>query len=180
MDRLARVYEAYSPFTMVGTTKNETMPISSVVFYQEQYLFTAGTDNLKAWDINNGFILTDNIETNSKGILQMSVQDKIQQIAYSGGTLSYHECLLSDVNFKGPYMYSNNSISYEKIEKVDEAIEKNNKIKRGNTITNPLVHISSEKTKSLLVKRNDSIAKQLSGVAENISDALCNIKKASE
>ena len=34
MDRLARVYEAYSPFTMVGTTKNETMPISSVVFYQ--------------------------------------------------------------------------------------------------------------------------------------------------
>lgn len=112
MDRLARVYEAYSPFTMVGTTKNETMPISSVVFYQQQYLFTAGTDNLKAWDISNGFMLTDNIETNSKGILQMCVQDKIQQIAYSGGTLSYHECLLSDVNFKGPYNYANNSISY--------------------------------------------------------------------
>ena len=57
-------------------------------------------------------MLTDNIETNSKGILQMCVQDKIQQIAYSGGTLSYHECLLSDVNFKGPYNYANNSISY--------------------------------------------------------------------
>jgi hypothetical protein len=32
----------------------------------------------------------------------------------------------------------------------------------------------------LIAKRNDSIAKHLSGVSENISDALNNIKKASE
>lgn len=95
------------------------MPISSVVFHEDKYLFTAGTDNLKAWDIENSFIMTDNIETTSKGILHMVVEDKIQQIAFSGGTLSYHQCNLSEVNFKGPYTYANHSISYEKIERVD-------------------------------------------------------------
>lgn len=30
-----------------------------------------------------------------------------------------------------------------------------------------------------MAKRNDSITKQLSGVADNINDALSNIKKAS-
>jgi len=29
----------------------------------------------------------------------MIVDDKVQQIAYSGGSLSYHECLLTEVNF---------------------------------------------------------------------------------
>jgi hypothetical protein len=42
----------------------------------------------------------------------MVVEDKIQQIAFSGGTLSYHQCPLIDVNFKGRYYYSNNSNSY--------------------------------------------------------------------
>ena len=32
----------------------------------------------------------------------------------------------------------------------------------------------------MIAKRNDSIAKQLSGVNDNINDALTNIKKASE
>lgn len=73
MDRLARVYEIYSPFSQIGNTKSETMPISSVVFHEDKYLFTAGTDNLKVWDIENNFILTDNIETSSKGILHMVV-----------------------------------------------------------------------------------------------------------
>ena len=41
-------------------------------------------------------------------------------------------------------------------------------------------HISNENTKKLMAKRADSVAKQLSGVTENISDALSNIKKASE
>lgn len=63
---------------------------------------------------------------------------------------------------------------------MDEAIEKNRKLKKGSTINNPLTYISSEKTKSLISKRNDSIAKQLSGVSDNISDALSNIKRASE
>lgn len=63
---------------------------------------------------------------------------------------------------------------------MDEAIEKNRQLKRGNTINNPLIHITSEKTKSLIAKRNDSIAKHLSGVSENINDVLSNIKKASE
>lgn len=47
---------------------------------------------------------------------------------------------------------------------MDDAIEKNNKIKRGNII-NPMIHITNEKTKNLIAKRNDSINKQLSGVA---------------
>ena len=75
------------------------MPITSVVFYKEDNLFTAGTDNLKIWDLSNDFMLTDNIETSSKGILHMVVDEKIQQIAFSGGGLTYHQCFLSDVNF---------------------------------------------------------------------------------
>lgn len=43
-----------------------------------------------------------------------------------------------------------------------------------------MVHITSEKTKSMLAKRNDSLAKQLSDVTENVNDALSNIKKVSE
>lgn len=62
-------------------------------------------------------------------------------------------------------MYSNISIAAEKPEKTEEAIEKNNRVKQRGGSTNPLVHITSEKTKSLLAKRNDSLAKQLSGVA---------------
>lgn len=76
------------------------MPVTSCVFYKTNYLFTAGTDNLKAWDLSSDdIIMTDNIETSSKGILNMVVSDKINQIAFSSGTLSYHECYLSDVNF---------------------------------------------------------------------------------
>jgi hypothetical protein len=29
--------------------------------------------------------------------------DKIQQIAFSGGSLSYHECMFKDVNFNRNY-----------------------------------------------------------------------------
>lgn len=180
MDRIARVYQTYSPFSLVGCTKNETMPISSVVFHREDFLFTAGTDNLKVWDLANDFMLADNIETSSKGILHMVVEEKVQQIAFSGGSLTYHQCMLSDVSFSGPYVYSNHSISHEKFEKIEDAIEKNNKIKRGSTVINPMIHISNDKTKSLINRRNDSIAKQLTGVADNISDALSNIKRASE
>lgn len=57
--------------------------------------------------------MTDNIETSSKGILHMIVPDRVQQLAYSSGTLSYHECFLTDVNFEGHYSYTppqNNSI----------------------------------------------------------------------
>lgn len=88
--------------------------------------------------------MTDNIESGSKGILDMVLSDRIQQIAFSGGTLTYHQCFLSDINFKGPYSFSNHSISYEKEkqEKVDEAIEKNNVIKRGNS-NNPIMHITN-------------------------------------
>ena len=112
MDRMARVFETVPPFNMLGSTKSETMPVASVVFHKQDYLFTAGTDNLKVWDINNEFILTDNIETSSKGILHMVVEDKVQQIAFSGGSLTYHQCNLSDVSFNGPYIFSNHSISH--------------------------------------------------------------------
>jgi hypothetical protein len=57
-------------------------------------------------------MLTDNIESGSKGLLDMAVSDRIQQVAFSGGTLSYHQCFLSEVSFKGPYTFSNHSISY--------------------------------------------------------------------
>jgi hypothetical protein len=82
------------------------MPITSCNFFKEQYLFTAGTDNLKCWDVKNDISMTDNIETNSKGILHMIVEDKIQQIAFSSGTLSYHQCFISDVNFTDQYVYN--------------------------------------------------------------------------
>ncbi len=90
------------------------MPITNVAFHDSNFLFTAGTDNLKVWDVKNDITMTDNIESGSKGILDMAVSDRIQQIAFSGGTLSYHQCFLSDINFKGPYTFSNHSISYEK------------------------------------------------------------------
>jgi hypothetical protein len=41
----------------------------------------------------------------------MVVSDKIQQIAFSGGSLTYHQCFLAEVNFKGAYTYVNPSIS---------------------------------------------------------------------
>lgn len=50
-DRVARLFQINAPFSMIGQTKNETMPISNSVFYKENYLFTAGTDNLKVWNI---------------------------------------------------------------------------------------------------------------------------------
>lgn len=75
------------------------MPITNCLFYKENFLFVAGTDNLKVWDVEGEIIMTDNIETTSKGILHMTIDDKVQQIAYSGGSLSYHECLLTEINF---------------------------------------------------------------------------------
>lgn len=114
LDRAARVFDLNAPFNQIAKTKSDTMPVTSCVFYKANHLFTAGTDNLKAWDLSSDdIIMTDNIETSSKGILNMVVSDKINQIAFSSGTLSYHECYLSDVNFEGPYSYippQNNSI----------------------------------------------------------------------
>ena len=109
-DRIARIYDSNAPFRLHGSTKNDSMPISSVNFYKDDILFTAGTDILKAWNISDDVYLTDNIETGSKGILHMVVEDKIQQIAFSSGCLSYHQCFLSDINFNGLYSYSNHSI----------------------------------------------------------------------
>ena len=83
------------------------------------------------------------------------------------------------MSFKGPYTFSNHSISYEKSERTEDAIERNNSIRRGYS-NNPMAHITSEKTKSMLAKRNDSFAKQLSDVTDNVNDALSNIKKVSE
>ena len=110
MDRVARLYDVNAPFKLLGCTKNDSMPISAVCFYKDDVLFTGGTDILKAWNISDDIYLTDNVETSSKGILHMVVEDKIQQLAFSGGSLSYHQCFLSDINFKGPYVYSNHSI----------------------------------------------------------------------
>lgn len=91
LDRAARVYDLNAPFNLIGKTKSDTMPISACVFYKSSHLFTAGTDNLKVWDITqDDIIMTDNIETSSKGILNMVVADKMEQIAFSSGTLSYH------------------------------------------------------------------------------------------
>jgi WD40 repeat protein len=62
LDRAARIYDLNAPFNQIAKTKSDTMPISSCVFYKENYLFTAGTDNLKVWDLKNDDILmTDNI-----------------------------------------------------------------------------------------------------------------------
>jgi|688.fasta_scaffold300383_1 hypothetical protein len=62
LDRSARIYDLNAPFTQIGKTKSDTMPTSSCVFYKTNHLFTAGTDNLKVWDITSDDILmTDNI-----------------------------------------------------------------------------------------------------------------------
>jgi WD40 repeat protein len=114
LDRAARIYDLNAPFNQIAKTRSDTMPISSCVFYHSGHLFTAGTDNLKVWDlVSDNLVMTDNIETSSKGILHMVVGEKVQQIAFSSGMLSYHECFLSDVNFEGQYTYAppqNNSI----------------------------------------------------------------------
>lgn len=51
LDRSARIFDLNAPFSLVSKTKSDTMPVSSCVFYKNNHLFTAGTDNLKAWDI---------------------------------------------------------------------------------------------------------------------------------
>lgn len=73
LDRVARIYDINAPFKLLGQTKNDSMPISSVCFYKDDVLFTGGTDILKAWNISDDIYLTDNIETGSKGILHMVV-----------------------------------------------------------------------------------------------------------
>lgn len=83
----------------------------------------------------------------------MVVEEKIQQIAYSAGTLSYHQCFLSDVNFKGPYSFSNHSIQIEK--------EQSKPISRQQSVPkdpvyykDPLTQLTNEKTKNVINKRN--------------------------
>lgn len=62
LDRAARIYNLNAPFNQIAKTKSDTMPISSCVFYKSNHLFTAGTDNLKVWDLtNDDLIMTDNI-----------------------------------------------------------------------------------------------------------------------
>lgn len=61
LDRVARVFDANAPFKQLGQTKNDSMPISSVNFYKDDMMFTAGTDILKAWNISDEIYLTDNI-----------------------------------------------------------------------------------------------------------------------
>ena len=137
------------------------MPIAACAFYKEDTLFTAGTDNLKAWHLDEEVYMSDNIETSSKGILHMVVKDKIQQLAYTSGTLSVFECFLSEVNFKSPYNFispSNNSIDCDspvlRDIKSRGRNEKNNsfnisQVKRANSI-NPTNALTNEKSKKVI------------------------------
>lgn len=62
LDRAARVFNLNAPFNQLAKTKSDTMPVTSCVFYKNNNLFTAGTDNLKVWDISSDdMIMTDNI-----------------------------------------------------------------------------------------------------------------------
>lgn len=158
MDRAARVYDLNAPFTQIAKTKSDTMPISSCVFYKSNHLFTAGTDNLKVWDLtSDDLLMTDNIETSSKGILQMAITEKIQQIAYSSGVLSYHECFLSDVNFDGPYTYippQNNSIYGEsQSPSLRDVVSR-----KGIMANNSVNHTNSGNKRSNSVQPNHSLA----------------------
>ena len=60
VNRLSRIFDTDTN-KLVGSTKSETMPISSVVFHDSRFLLTAGTDNLKVWDTNNDILMTDSI-----------------------------------------------------------------------------------------------------------------------
>ena len=53
MDRSAKIYDLNAPFNQIGKTKSDTMPVSSCFFYRDTHLFTAGTDNLKVWDLDS-------------------------------------------------------------------------------------------------------------------------------
>lgn len=195
LDRVARLYDTNAPFNLVGKTKNDSMPITACSFYKTKYLFTAGTDNLKAWNVEEDIILTDNIETNSKGIMHMVVGEKIQQIAYNSGTLSSYECFLSEVNFDGPYSYvnpnipTNNSISSDSPVLRDlKSRGKNNErnfnlstIKKGHNSTPGVsAHLTNEKSKKVIEKKGETIAREIAGIHGNIHDVLNNIKRVSD
>ena len=196
LDRAARIYDLNAPFNQIGKTKSDTMPVTSCFFYRDNHLFTAGTDNLKVWDLDSHeIIMTDNIETSSKGILSMVVDDKVSQIAFSSGVLTYHECILSEVNFEGQYVYvpQNNSIfnnndapspSLREVMSRKGENKANTLPRRGNSIQNhiqsPSEFITNERSKRLIGKRSDAIARELAGVHGNIHDALDNINMATE
>lgn len=172
VDRAARVFDLNAPFNQIAKTKSDTMPVSACVFYKSTHLFTAGTDNLKVWDLAaDDIVMTDNIETSSKGILNMIVADKLQQIAFSSGTLSYHECYLSDVSFDGQYNYvpqPNNSIynehqspSLRDVISRKGAMNSNNNgstmAKRANSVqpNQPSInYLTDDKSKKIIDKKN--------------------------
>lgn len=60
-DRMARIYQLASPFSLTAATRNESMPVVSTYFYGKNFLFTAASESLKVWDIKKGCIMTDNI-----------------------------------------------------------------------------------------------------------------------
>lgn len=111
----------------------------------------------------------------------MVVDDKIQQIAFMSGTVTYHECLLSEVNFEGQYIYApqNNSIYYNETpsptlrDVMSRKGESKNKVttmpKRANSIQNPITnpppmqnpstYVTNERSRKLIGKRTDAIAR---------------------
>ena len=106
--------------------------------------------------------MTDNIESSSKGILHMAISDRVQQIAYSSGTLSYHECYLSQINFTGQYSYIpppvNNSIYGADSPSLRDVMSRkganDSQAKRGQSLQAkhqaPMTYITNNKSKKII------------------------------
>jgi WD40 repeat protein len=58
-DRMARLYQLSSPYSLIASTRNETMPVVNTCFYGKNFLFTAASESLKVWDIKKGCVMTD-------------------------------------------------------------------------------------------------------------------------
>lgn len=72
-DRMARLYQLAAPYTLISTTRNESMPVVSICFYGKNFLFTAASESLKVWDVKKGCVMTDNIENAARGVLDMVI-----------------------------------------------------------------------------------------------------------
>ena len=116
-DKMARLYQLNAPYSLLSTTRNETMPVISCRFYKDGFLFTAASDSLKVWGIKKGCTLVDNVESGCRGVIDLQVTDtQTQQIGYTGGVLSLHVCKIQDINFEGKIEDQPSKISQSTIE----------------------------------------------------------------
>lgn len=71
MDKTAKYYRCEPPnhFNFVSSTDMVSMPITAITFDDEgKYLYTAGNDTLKIWNMAKGGLLIETIDSPWKGV----------------------------------------------------------------------------------------------------------------